>query len=939
MSNPKSLIFLAPLSQPFQDLKEAIGPHAKEDNIEIYVVDSLDEMLQLMATIGQCLVLASNARKCASMLQKCKPVNKKNENKILLLTKKTIPPKTLDKFIKAGLTDSIVEPVAAKTLQYKVKLFLRSIANTSTKGKFNRRLELESKEEKGPEQQKVEEKEKNLTAQLNELQAEHGKKADQNAPKTPEEQASQRMKEFLAENQSSSEKEENFDQGEKEGPAENKSDDYAPGERKLNPQIPDNNASSSYYKGSINNKAENEELDKENEVKKDISNFIDNYYKGGQDGVEQIESDMTGASNFQESFDNDFSRQERNEDEQLEDLMADTVRDNLENGPITGRSKELPLKSELMDSISSYLDEESEDYSTDNKRTNNTNKNQKNPNQYQKDNDLKPGESNRTKLQLEDDIQEALRAAEEEEQAKKRRSPPTKLDLEDAQDDDYLDKEDEFGLTQKQRSQIRLNLEEENNKTASTQEMNAKKPPKKTNKSLDLLDDELENMLNQIEQETQSNIHEGIPTDLDNMLENATLKNNAEERPKRKSKSSLSLENEDGFDQEEEDLSLPENIRNKKRSKLDIENDDEGEYLPNIDPDGSFNNATTQDENLEDDNTIGFTLNEKAENDLKGAAAIDEIDLSSGNKADNKSDNIKSHYSNQHSLHHNKNIWGNNFTPSGRGPEKEVPEIEEDVLKKLSKESGPAGSIDYSKFKKEFDAIQIGKAALDEESYHFEPGEHNGADLAKQMAQLNIDPSLLEEESVQDQEVEGALTLYPPESHGLEYLIKGLHIYQNYPNQNFFEHFSNFLKDELQINTSFYWTNPQTGAQELVHCGHQGDFLESEEWESYLLENWDLWNEVDSPTWYQSPIKDDHYDFVFPFYEGVKKLGFILASAKEELATEKNALFEAVLELSRGKMIQHFTPIRMNQTTKPPEKEKPKKKKMGFFSFFKRRAA
>jgi DNA-binding response OmpR family regulator len=123
----KPLIFLEPLSDTLKKLKEVLEENTDAEGIEIFDVESIDEANQLIPTIGQAVLLTASPKVCAMTLQTNRKFIKKLQTKVLLLSPKAIPRKTLDKFMKVGLTECIVEPVNPKTLLYKVRLQLRSI--------------------------------------------------------------------------------------------------------------------------------------------------------------------------------------------------------------------------------------------------------------------------------------------------------------------------------------------------------------------------------------------------------------------------------------------------------------------------------------------------------------------------------------------------------------------------------------------------------------------------------------------------------------------------------------------------------------------------------------------------------------------------------------------------------------------------------------------
>jgi hypothetical protein len=130
MENKKQLLVIPPMSEPLQKLNEVLNGIATDENIEISIIDDLKELGQFIGSSGQCLVAFSNAKKCATFLQENRFAIAKTHTKVILLTPKEIPAKTLVKFTKIGLTESILENSPPKTLLYKVKLLLRSIKSS-----------------------------------------------------------------------------------------------------------------------------------------------------------------------------------------------------------------------------------------------------------------------------------------------------------------------------------------------------------------------------------------------------------------------------------------------------------------------------------------------------------------------------------------------------------------------------------------------------------------------------------------------------------------------------------------------------------------------------------------------------------------------------------------------------------------------------------------
>lgn len=131
MESKKQLIIVPPMSEALKKLNEVLEGIAGDENIEISMIDDLKELGQVLANTGQCLILCSNAKKCATFLQENRFLISRYHTKTMLFTPKEIPAKTLVKFTKVGLTESILENSPPKTLLYKIKLQLRSIKTAS----------------------------------------------------------------------------------------------------------------------------------------------------------------------------------------------------------------------------------------------------------------------------------------------------------------------------------------------------------------------------------------------------------------------------------------------------------------------------------------------------------------------------------------------------------------------------------------------------------------------------------------------------------------------------------------------------------------------------------------------------------------------------------------------------------------------------------------
>jgi hypothetical protein len=159
MSSLKPLIFIHPLQATLKELYKVMSENAKDEGVEVYEIDSVAEFCQLFSSVGQSVCLFGNPKKCAQALQGVRNTNKKLHSKILLVSEKNIPNKTMEKFEKIGLTEAIIEPVAPKTLMYKVRLQLKSIITAQEQDEMNRKFGSEGATDN--EKKEVKSKEKN----------------------------------------------------------------------------------------------------------------------------------------------------------------------------------------------------------------------------------------------------------------------------------------------------------------------------------------------------------------------------------------------------------------------------------------------------------------------------------------------------------------------------------------------------------------------------------------------------------------------------------------------------------------------------------------------------------------------------------------------------------------------------------------------------------
>ena len=133
MENKKTLIIINPMSSPLQKLHEVLKSISADEGIEIIVSNNLKELAQLLSMGGQFLTLSSDPKVCFTYLQENRVAIANSRSKTLLFTPKDIPIKVLDKFLKIGLSENVLDTLPPKTLLYKVKLLIKSLKKNDIK--------------------------------------------------------------------------------------------------------------------------------------------------------------------------------------------------------------------------------------------------------------------------------------------------------------------------------------------------------------------------------------------------------------------------------------------------------------------------------------------------------------------------------------------------------------------------------------------------------------------------------------------------------------------------------------------------------------------------------------------------------------------------------------------------------------------------------------
>lgn len=927
----KPLIFLKPLSPTLQKLKEVIEENAEAEGIEVFEVDSLEEIGQLLPNLGQCLTLVASPKKCAMMLQANRKIVKQLQSKTILLSPKSIPRKTLDKFMKVGLTECVVEPVNPKTLLYKVRLQLRSIVvKNDEEEEMNNRLS-----ESSHMQDEVDAKAK--------MRAEKGVIMDEEA-----------------EDLYAREKKERAEEVEIEREDKKKKNNYK------------EEAIDGFYKGK-SKKAEEVSLDEEDSSKKKgyQEEAIDGHYKGKKSQAEEVlDGSMGGKKKAkQEAFE---------EDEPIEKLKKPTL--NIEGPEDLARGLEQELLEEeaksLKKKIGPTLDIEEEE---------------KSPKEKGDVEDLgghykgKIGKS----LDLEDDKDPLLQEEEQEEVAIEKRKKRMALTLEeDKGEGEFLDEREEEDFSPlKNKKKANLQLTEDDPEFLDKNEeapINEEKEKKKA--KLNIVEDSEKDPIKREafqESEREGKNHDNKADHLDGYLrggaakkptleteEDEDLYHDAEReeliKAKKEKKANLTLEDEEkdplhGEKEYDEDL----NEFKKKKKSLSLEED--GDYSKEPLSKKNEEERERRKSSFVEDSSDGYSRG-------KGSSELDKHQ-DSHNRTNARADKIKTHYSSKESLKHNEDDWGNGF-----GKEKKQ-DLEFDSQNKdekeliIKKDDLGEQTIDYGQLKKQFEDISIDGVRNKKKEYGIFDNVAKIKTYRKRVMSLDGTPEEMEFEEVHEDKIEiESHQVFEPTSLGMEIAVQVLNHYyaEDVDSWKLCHFIHQKVKEQFKGDTIFY-SFKDSAVSKAFYNGHiinsvgeepikpkeseleeltrlerkevekdyEADLKEYQRELTLIQTQWNEkygprlneWKEFKTPSWKDHTFQDPINEFIFPFYEGVTLMGLAVFIPTEGFSELNAESLEAVFEVARGIIITEYHQvkgegqIRTNDQNPEPKEEK----KSGFF--------
>ncbi len=910
------LIFVQPLSDTLKQLKEVIDETAEADGIEVFEVESLTEMAQLLPTIGPSLTIISNPRKCAMMLQANRSSIIKMKSKVILVSPKAIPRKILEKFMKLALTDCIAEPVMPKTLLYKVKLMLRSLPSIDEEKDKDEEVVFSSDDDDAidTDQAQLVEKGIKLEGHLK------GKIQDK-------ESASLRL----------------VDEEEDEGIKSKTEVEIIEKEDPLVANLtPD-----------LDLKLEKEEDDIDLDQN---DGSIDGYYRG------DVKSDLNleeGDDPESETEEDDFDH-----DDLLEQAKAELNLDLVDDDNIYQTSK---------DSEEDVANTEDEEINNEPPVVLDIDEEETNPSGDKDHNILDGhmrGKIKQESLQLEDAPETEKEILEEEEIEKK--SPfddiaseliltdediqmeidPDEVDETEPEEDDSeaplsIDIEDE---KDKDISQLEIEEDAENLAGEGSEADQLEKYYKgSVQEDLTIEEDEkrnddpaLEDIEKQVELEDEN---ASIEFDID--LDTSELDE--------KAKDVTDLELEQDLDSEErelddEEMNAAEKMKQVEQDPnlaLEIEEFKKQKML-----DAEEENRKSQDMQnskklaLEDEDTQHADWETKEYGKLNRKAGAQDINL---DLEDDKDGIIKNH-----GVDHIQKYYGVKGEDSlevggdwtNLNKKEEIIDLGEKTKHKGEKElvipkiDRGEQTIDYSKLKNEFDvsiSIERDKSVTTGEYKFGSNGEEDSEGTKLDIPEQDIfDEALTEEEQ---EIIASKETVYEPYSKGLEYVIKVLETYTDSKKDLYtiLYQTGNSIFKETKGVTSFFTYNPQNETFNEEYSGHLfidsgiSKGLRESKWNSLKKDRLEHWSTTKLPIWQDHTFQALENEFIYPFFLSVNHMGFAIVSFASQIKEEESHGIEIILESTRGGYLNKYSSIkRAMDKDKDGGKEDQKTEKKGF---------
>jgi hypothetical protein len=858
-SSLKPLIFLQPLSPTLEKLREIMSENAEEEGIEIYDIESAEEGVQLIPVIGQGLIMCSSPKACAMLLQPVRKIIKKLETKTILVSPKSIPGKTLEKFMKIGLTECVVEPVNPKTLLYKVKLQMRSIASK----KETSELALKESEKKKEKDEQESKKKNNNMDKKNSEDNEDNLLSDssQNDYSDPKNKSITTGETSNSENLYARKK--------KEREIVDDSDDLYSISKKSK-QIEDDDSSD--YLDNNNELEENDDGITENRK----SDHINGHYEGENNEDQNIDDKTRNKSSYKEgeigghyqgAVKNNKNEEDNDKEKENNDIDTDALVDSIKKAAESELAKDNEKSKELIDIENTEVEK------IEKKKKEEEEKKEARKSNFQEDalgghyeGAISNDEINKEKKEKEEE--EILNQEEMLDDLQKE----AENGLEDDSVDDLFDEEEEEIEVPKEKSKhldqeaLSGNLEgslnpnkedeikkEKQNRAQQVEQENKVKrnsPIKEEEKSdnqhdnaSDHLDGSMRGKSSTDTTESDTPKGEGSNSDdIDGYLRGgAAKKEDAEEEEEDKNKKDSNttqvsaaekskdeeLDDSDDEESNKSDLEFSEENNKEKEEYDEIDDEDiDSEKAASLE----FEKNSKEHSSEEDDSSTDTKKTNASSDELNnnwGGTTSTETTSGDNNKSNAKSDVISTHYSNKTSTSHNENDLGKEWKANKK--EEEIREKKERSKVTPPEEVTPEGeTIDYAKLKEQFDAFEYGSEQKKKVPYTFESEIASIETTEKTI--LGVDGELVtmafEDIEATTGEIDDdydQISIYEPRPQGIQHIIKVLKLYQD-PTatiESIYQKITSEAYLDYQCDVIFYLVDKS----ENKHKCHQNGFI------------------------------------------------------------------------------------------------------------------
>ncbi len=930
MSAKKPLIFIHPLSESLQKLKEVIEEIAEDELIEIYELENQAEINQLLPTIGQSLSIFSNAKKCALTLQPNRKVVQKLNSKVLLLSKKSLPRRTLDKFSKIGLTECIVEPVQPKTLLYKVKLLLRSIvvqAGQEEEEDYDKKFGGDEEESASTnEKQRLEKgilQEDDLNIDMN-LKGKVNNALEIDADEIENKEKSYKEDAINKEWRGSvNETSLSFD----EDSEEDKQRDDA-----------NENYIDSYLRSKKTNTAEisfDDDSQKKESGEDSYDDFDDDIYKKKKKDISlDFEADQRShdEDSDRDHLDNDDKYYKSKSSEKTLDLQVDKEQEYEFQDEMQDEINQARRKSEFNLDLSA--DEEESELSPD------------------LEEDIYGKKSTQEEMHLDlsaDEESSALDEDEPDDQKKKKSASSVTLEL--GTDDEHnrdsskkeleFDKEDEEDQDDEEHEKISSHWKGD---IAASIELEAEEEIDARDKKENELELDKDNKNNGQE-------HEGLDLEAD------------DDQNQSKSHDELELEKEKS-DQDESpygvDIEADEELYGRKKDtqlKFDEDSDHEEQDLDEKsahDKSGKKKEDKSLDLDFgEDDQDYHDEDEDDHLGDYKRRQAGVNLDLDDGdtnNKHSAHTEHIQTNMDSRKGIKHQEYDWDiKHDKKSALDQEEQGKNKGEMEISFAQKVDLGEQTIDYRKLKSEFDAITINRVGnkkkrsgptyvSDESAKDFLKGVYDG-ELEEGLEEIS-NLARVQDNDKNDQ-------YFEPNPNGIDSAVRVLNLYQDkfLKKENIFKFVANELRSKFRASTFIFSYSREEKIYKITFDHTQDEFYPSDYiknfWNDFMQENINFWADHNLPHWHDENFSTSENQFFYPLTEGNTKFGFVICVFENQVAQSKTQAIEVIVETIRGIVLEEYREMGVKgEYHSSANSSKKEEESVGFmkkvFSLFKR---